>query len=176
MPNVGSVVQVTGPVVDCRFTTDTLPEINNAIKIKDAERNIDLTCEVAQHLGDDMVRTIALATTDGLVRGMPAEDTGEAITVPVGEATLGRVFNLLGEPIDEAGPVNAEAKSSIHREPPKFTEQSVKVELLQTGLKVIDLLVPFNKGGKCHERPPSPPTREGRGEGFPWVGQNRIAA
>ncbi|MEX2244913.1 MAG: F0F1 ATP synthase subunit beta [Fimbriimonadaceae bacterium] len=148
MPNVGTVVQVMGPVVDVRFNTDALPEINNAIKIQVADRGIDLTCEVAQHLGDDMVRTVALATTDGLVRGMPAEDTGGPITVPVGEATLGRVFNLLGDPIDERGPVNATKRSSIHRQPPPFTDQSVKVELLQTGLKVVDLLVPFNKGGK----------------------------
>ncbi|HXH62506.1 MAG TPA: F0F1 ATP synthase subunit beta, partial [Fimbriimonadaceae bacterium] len=148
MPNVGTVVQVTGPVVDVRFSTDSLPEINNAIKIKDADRKIDLTCEVAQHLGDDVVRTVALATTDGLVRGMPAEDTGGPIMVPVGDVTLGRVFNLLGDPIDERGPVNVTERASIHRQPPPFTEQSVKIEVLQTGLKVVDLLVPFNKGGK----------------------------
>jgi F-type H+-transporting ATPase subunit beta len=147
MPSVGSVVQVTGPVVDCRFA-ESLPEIYNAITIRDAARNIDLTCEVAQHLGDDMVRCVALASTDGLVRGMDANDTGAPITVPVGEATLGRVFNLLGNPIDNGGEAEASKRYPIHREPPKFSEQSVKVELLQTGLKVVDLLIPFNKGGK----------------------------
>ena len=137
-----------GPIVDVLFSTGSLPELNNAITIKDPERDINLVCEVAQHLGDGMVRTVALASTDGLVRGMPAEDSGDAIRVPVGEATLGRVFNLLGEPIDDKGPVNATQYNSIHRKPPVFTDQSVKVELLQTGLKVVDLLVPFNKGGK----------------------------
>jgi F-type H+-transporting ATPase subunit beta len=148
MPATGQVVQVLGPVVDVRFPAGELPELLNAIRIKDESRNIDLTCEAAQHLGDDIVRCIALSTTDGLVRGMPAEDTGGPITVPVGEKTLGRVFNLLGEPIDELGPVTDAPRLPIHRDPPKFTEQSVKTEILQTGLKVIDLLVPFNKGGK----------------------------
>jgi len=153
-----------GPVVDCRFSTDQLPEIFNAIEIKDEARGIDLVCEVAQHLGDDIVRTIALATTDGLKRGMAAVDTGAAISVPVGDATLGRVFNLLGKPIDileqgehadspEVRQRKAQAlaeapRHPIHRQPPAFNEQSVKVEILQTGLKVVDLLVPFNKGGK----------------------------
>ncbi|MFN3682846.1 MAG: F0F1 ATP synthase subunit beta [Fimbriimonadaceae bacterium] len=148
MPAEGTVIQVLGPVVDCRFSADTLPAIYNAIRIEDPERGINLVCEVAQHLGDDVVRTVALSTTDGLVRGMKAVDTGGPITVPVGEETLGRVFNLLGEPIDNAGPVNAKERHPIHRQPPAFTEQSTKVEILQTGLKVIDLLVPFNKGGK----------------------------
>ena len=148
MPAKGNIIQVLGPVVDIRFPTDELPTIYNAIEIKDEKRGINLTCEVAQHLGDDVVRTVALSTTDGLVRGMEAVDTGGPITVPVGEPTLGRVFNLLGEPIDNAGPVNAAKRLPIHRTPPGFPEQSVKVELLQTGLKVIDLLVPFNKGGK----------------------------
>jgi F-type H+-transporting ATPase subunit beta len=148
MPATGKVVQVLGPVVDVRFPAGQLPELLNAIRIKDESRNIDLTCEAAQHLGDDIVRCVALSTTDGLVRGMPAEDTGGPITVPVGEKTLGRVFNLLGEPIDELGPVTDAPRLPIHRDPPKFTDQSVKTEILQTGLKVIDLLVPFNKGGK----------------------------
>jgi F-type H+/Na+-transporting ATPase subunit beta len=149
MPGTGTVIQVMGPVVDCRFTTDSLPEIYNAIKIADPARGINLTCEVAQHLGDDIVRTIALASTDGLVRGMPAVDTGAAITVPVGNETLGRVFNLLGEPIDNGAPLSADVpKLPIHRQPPSFEEQSTKVELLATGLKVVDLLIPFNKGGK----------------------------
>ncbi|HVL40025.1 MAG TPA: F0F1 ATP synthase subunit beta [Fimbriimonadaceae bacterium] len=148
MPGVGTVIQVLGPVVDCRFPTDSLPEIYNAIEIKDAARGVDLTCEVAQHLGDDIVRTVALASTDGLVRGMPAADTGAPISVPVGDETLGRVFNLLGKPIDNGAAIQGERRMPIHRQPPSFEDQSVKVELLQTGLKVIDLLIPFNKGGK----------------------------
>jgi F-type H+-transporting ATPase subunit beta len=148
MPGTGKVIQVLGPVVDCRFPTDSLPEIFNAVIIQDAAKGINLTCEVAQHLGDDIVRTIALASTDGLVRGMEVVDQGGPITVPVGEATLGRVFNVLGEPIDNAGPAATEKRLPIHRTPPTFDEQSTKVELLQTGLKVVDLLIPFNKGGK----------------------------
>ncbi|MCB8932170.1 MAG: F0F1 ATP synthase subunit beta [Chthonomonadaceae bacterium] len=164
MPGVGTVIQVMGPVVDCRFPTDSLPEIYNALVIKDDARGVDLTCEVAQHLGDDIVRTVALKSTDGLVRGMQAQDTGGPIQVPVGEATLGRVFNLLGQPIDVLtegehadAPEVREAKAKalaeaprlpIHRQPPSYEEQSTKVELLQTGLKVVDLLIPFNKGGK----------------------------
>ncbi|MBN8690320.1 MAG: F0F1 ATP synthase subunit beta [Armatimonadetes bacterium] len=164
MPSVGKVIQVMGPVVDCRFSTDSLPGIYNAISIVDEKRGINLTCEVAQHLGDDIVRTVALASTDGLVRGMDAVDSGNPIKVPVGDATLGRVFNLLGNPIDilesgeHAGTAEQrQAKAAklaeaprlpIHRQPPTFKDQSVKVELLVTGLKVIDLLVPFNKGGK----------------------------
>jgi F-type H+-transporting ATPase subunit beta len=149
MPLEGQVLQVLGPVVDIRFPTETLPAINNAIEIKDAARGINLVCEVAQHLGDDTVRTVALSTTDGLVRGMSAVDTGSPIMVPVGEVTLGRVFNLLGKPIDNGEEIPADAmRLPIHREPPPFTEQNVKVELLETGLKVIDLLMPFNKGGK----------------------------
>lgn len=148
MATTGTVVQVTGPVVDCRFPTDSLPEVNNALLIQDAGRNIDLTVEVAQHLGDDTVRCVALSSTDGLTRGMNAVDTGAPIMVPVGEATLGRVFNLLGKPIDNAGDVKAEKYYPIHRDPPAFSQQNVTVELLQTGLKVVDLLIPFNKGGK----------------------------
>jgi len=148
MPGVGTVIQVMGPVVDCRFAADSLPHIYNAVIIKDAAQEIDLVCEVAQHLGDDIVRTIALSTTDGLQRGMKAEDTGAPISVPVGEETLGRVFNLLGNPIDNGGDVKTAKRLPIHRQPPGFDEQSTKVELLQTGLKVVDLLIPFNKGGK----------------------------
>ncbi len=148
MSNVGTVVQVTGPVVDCRFPTEALPEIYNALIIRDEKRKIDLTCEVAQHLGDDMVRAIALSSTDGLVRGMSAEDQGQPIQVPVGEKTLGRVFNLLGKVIDGGDPVTDTPMYPIHRSAPLFSQQNVKVELLQTGLKVVDLLIPFNKGGK----------------------------
>ncbi len=148
MANIGKVVQVMGPVVDVRFGDGQLPAIYNAIKIKDESRGIDLTCEVAQHLGDDIVRTVALSSTDGLVRGMKAVDTGAPITVPVGRETLGRLFNLLGEPIDERGPVNASQFAPIHKPAPSLDEQNVRTEILETGLKVIDLLCPFNKGGK----------------------------
>ncbi len=148
MANIGKVVQVMGPVVDARFSNGELPAIYNAIKIKDEARGINLTCEVAQHLGDDIVRTIALSSTDGLVRGMDAIDTGAPIAVPVGRETLGRLFNLLGEPIDERGPVNATRFEPIHKHPPALEEQNVRTEILETGLKVIDLLCPFNKGGK----------------------------
>ncbi|MCE9560151.1 MAG: F0F1 ATP synthase subunit beta [Armatimonadetes bacterium] len=164
MASIGRVIQILGPVVDCRFSTGQLPGIYNAVSIRDEKRGIDVIVEVAQHLGDDIVRCVAMASTDGLTRGMEAHDTGDAIIVPVGDATLGRVFNLLGKPIDiletgeHAGTAEeraARAKSledapklAIHRQPPTFDQQSVKVELLVTGLKVIDLLVPFNKGGK----------------------------
>lgn len=148
MSNVGHVVQVLGPVVDCRFPNDSLPQINNAVRIRDENTNVDLTCEVAQHLGDDVVRCVALDGTDGLERGASAEDTGGPIMVPVGEETLGRVFNLLGQPIDERGPVETAKRYPIHRAPPAFDQQNVRVELLETGLKVVDLLIPFNKGGK----------------------------
>jgi F-type H+-transporting ATPase subunit beta len=149
MPATGTIVQVLGPVVDIRFPAGELPEIYNAVKVADPQRGIDLTVEVGQHLGDDTVRCVALSSTDGLVRGMNAADTGGPITVPVGDVTLGRVFNLLGNPIDEGAPVAADAKRlPIHRPSPKFEDQSVKTEILATGLKVVDLLVPFNKGGK----------------------------
>src|SRR5580700_3436232 len=131
MPGTGKVITVVGPVVDIRFSADTLPQIYNAIEINDPARNIELTCEVAQHLGDDVVRTIALASTDGLIRGMDAVDTGASISVPVGDETLGRVFNVLGKPIDNGAPVKGTKRHPIHREPPSYEEQSTKVELLQ---------------------------------------------
>ena len=117
MPATGTVIQVIGPVVDCRFSKDSLPEIYNAIDIKDEKRGVDLVCEVAQHLGDDVVRTVALASTDGIVRGMAATDTGSPIMVPVGDETLGRVFNLLGKPIDNGDPVKGTKLMPIHRLP-----------------------------------------------------------
>jgi F-type H+-transporting ATPase subunit beta len=144
----GSIVQVQGPVVDVSFQAGQLPPINNAVTIQDPTRDIDLTVEVAQHLGNDVVRCIAMSSTDGLVRGMPAEDTGQPIVVPVGRETLGRVFNLLGRPVDEKGPVTAKEFWPIHRPSPSFAEQSAAQEVLETGLKVIDLLTPFLKGGK----------------------------
>jgi len=149
MPGTGSVIQILGPIVDCRFPKQELPSIFNAVKIDVPDKGINLTCEVAQHLGDNIVRTIALSTTDGLVRGMEVVDTGSAIQVPVGNATLGRVFNLLGQPIDNGEPIPKDNPTyPIHRTPPTFEEQSTRVELLPTGLKVVDLLTPFNKGGK----------------------------
>jgi|SRR5579872_1044216 len=144
----GNIVQVQGPVVDVGFNAGELPAIYNAVTIKEPDRNIDLTVEVAQHLGNDVVRCIAMSSTDGLVRGMPAEDTGQSITVPVGEATLGRVLNLLGQPVDEKGPINAELRWPIHRPAPTFADQSSAQDVLETGLKVVDLLTPFLKGGK----------------------------
>jgi len=146
--NVGKIVQVIGPTVDCEFASDKLPNILNAIKIKDEEKGIDLIVEVATHIGENMVRCIAMASTDGLVRGMPAVDTGQPITVPVGEVTLGRVFDLLGNPIDELGDVKAETRYPIHANPPPFVEQQTSAEFFETGIKVIDLLEPYVKGGK----------------------------
>jgi F-type H+-transporting ATPase subunit beta len=149
----GRVVQVMGPVVDIEFERGYLPAIYNAIKIKHkaqnaGERDIDLTVEVAVHLGDNVVRTVAMASTDGLVRGMEAEDTGAPISVPVGPPTLGRVFNVLGEPIDLQPLGEVTRRDPIHRKAPEFVEQATTVEILETGIKVIDLLAPYIKGGK----------------------------
>jgi len=147
--NVGKVVQVIGPTVDCEFNADKLPALLNAIKIEDAERNIDLTVEVSLHLGDNVVRCVALASTDGLVRGMPVVDTGSPITVPVGECSLGRIFNLLGEPLDDLGPLGDDVERwPIHRPAPSFADQATSAEMFETGIKVIDLLEPYSKGGK----------------------------
>ncbi|HZG59005.1 MAG TPA: F0F1 ATP synthase subunit beta [Anoxybacillus sp.] len=150
----GRVLQVMGPVVDVKFENGHLPAIYNALKIKHKARNenevdVDLTLEVALHLGDDTVRTIAMASTDGLIRGMEVIDTGAPISVPVGEVTLGRVFNVLGEPIDLGEEIPADARrDSIHKQAPKFEELSTQVEILETGIKVVDLLAPYIKGGK----------------------------
>ncbi len=145
----GEIVQVVGPSVDIRFPANQVPRILNAVKIEYPDKGIDLTLEVAQHIGNDTVRCIALASTDGLVRGMKAKDLGVPISVPVGEQTLGRIFNLLGVAIDEKGPIlHPEKKSPIHREPPSFEEQLPVSSILETGLKVIDLLAPYPKGGK----------------------------
>ena len=144
----GHIVQVQGPVVDLGFEPGELPPINNAVTIREDSRGIDLTVEVAQHLGNDVVRCIAMSTTDGLVRGMAAEDTGKPISVPVGREALGRVMNILGKPIDERGPINATEYWPIHRPAPSFADQSSAQEVLETGLKVVDLLTPFLKGGK----------------------------
>ena len=146
----GKVAQVMGPVVDIEFPPDQLPELYNAIHITaDAEaRHIDLVVEASQHLGDNLVRCIAMASTDGLVRGDAALDTGQPIAVPVGPPTLGRLFNLLGEPIDELPPVESPHVWPIRRPAPPFSEQSVSQEQFVTGLKVVDLLAPFPRGGK----------------------------
>jgi len=145
---VGKIVQIQGPVVDAQFAPGELPRILNALTIADPAHNSNLTVEVSQHLGNDVVRCIAMSSTDGLMRGMDVNDTGESITVPVGNATLGRVFNLLGSPIDERGPVNAEKRYPIHRSAPTLEDQSANIEILETGIKVIDLLCPYPKGGK----------------------------
>ncbi len=148
--NVGKVVQVIGPVVDLAFPEGQLPNILNAIDIKNSNNAsaVDLVVEVAQHLGDNTVRCIAMDSTDGLVRGMAATDRGGPITCPVGKAALGRIMNVVGRPVDEKGPINSEKELPIHRAAPDFTEQSTEVNLLETGIKVIDLLIPFPKGGK----------------------------
>jgi F-type H+-transporting ATPase subunit beta len=144
----GKIVQVQGPVVDIAFEPNELPAILNAITIDDNDKNLHLVVEVSQHLGNDNVRCIAMNSTDGLVRGMPSVDTGGPITVPVGKETLGRVLNLLGNEIDERGPVECKERWPIHRPPPSFEEQAAANEVLETGLKVIDLLTPYLKGGK----------------------------
>ncbi len=146
---MGKVVQVIGPTVDLEFPSDQLPNILNAIKIEDPSRGIDLTVEVALHVGDNLVRCVALASTDGLVRGMTAYDTGGPISVPVGDVTLGRLFNLLGDPLDDLGPIPDSAKRyPIHRSAPPLSEQETKATMFETGIKVVDLLEPYAKGGK----------------------------
>ena len=146
MENKGTLIQIIGPVVDVKFPGD-LPRIYNAIKIELEEGKI-LVAEVQQHLGNNVVRAVAMDGTDGLQRGMKVSDTGAAITIPVGKAVLGRILNVLGEPIDEAGEINAEETAPIHRDAPSFEEQGTGVEILETGIKVVDLLAPYLKGGK----------------------------
>ncbi|HEY4390073.1 MAG TPA: F0F1 ATP synthase subunit beta [Paenibacillus sp.] len=146
--NKGRVVSVMGAVVDIEFERGQLPEIYNAIKIVKQGDQGDLMLETSSHLGDNLVRCIAMSSTDGLVRGIDAIDLGAPISVPVGEITLGRVFNVLGETIDNKGQVEAEVNNPIHRDPPAFEELSTQSEILETGIKVIDLLAPYAKGGK----------------------------
>ena len=143
---IGKVVQVIGPVVDIKFDSDSLPNIYNEIRIDMGEK--ELIVEVEQHMGDDIVRTIAMESTDGLKRGMKALDMGRCISVPVGKEVLGRVFNVLGHPIDNAGKVEIKEMYPIHRPAPSFKEQSLEPEMFETGIKVIDLLAPYQKGGK----------------------------
>ena len=152
MGNFGRVTQVIGPVVDIEFDEDHLPQIYNAIHISDPGTDtgikVDLIAEVEQHLGENRVRCVGMEPTDGLVRGMKAEDLGEPIKMPVGKATLGRVLNVIGRPVDELGEVNAEDSWPIHRAAPKFEDQNTNIEMFETGIKVIDLLEPYLKGGK----------------------------
>ncbi len=143
--NIGRITQVMGAVVDVHFDGD-LPEILNALHVQNQGKTLVL--EVAQHLGEETVRTIAMDTTDGLVRGQQAVDTGDAIRMPVGPETLGRILNVIGEPVDERGPVKAKQTSPIHKPAPEFTDQSTEAEILSTGIKVVDLLAPYAKGGK----------------------------
>ena len=145
--NIGKITQVISAVLDIKFPQGGLPEINDAIEITTKDGGV-LTVEVAQHLGDDTVRCIALGPTDGLVRGMDAAATGGPIMVPVGEQTLGRIFNVLGQPIDNKEAPKTEKKLPIHRKAPSFEEQSTETEILETGIKVVDLLCPYQKGGK----------------------------
>jgi F-type H+/Na+-transporting ATPase subunit beta len=150
----GKIVQVIGPVVDVEFETGKLPPIYNALLVQGVENkdvfaySQKLTLEVAQHLGESHVRTIAMAATEGLSRGMSVEDTGSPITVPVGKETLGRILNIVGEPVDKGAPIQAKKTYPIHRPAPPFDQQSTKVEMFETGIKVVDLLEPYTKGGK----------------------------
>ncbi|MEH2002022.1 MAG: F0F1 ATP synthase subunit beta [Nostoc sp.] len=149
--NIGYITQIIGPVVDVKFPGGKLPKIYNALKItgtNEAGQEINLTVEVQQLLGDNQVRTVAMSSTEGLVRGLEVSDTGASISVPVGKATLGRILNVLGEPVDNRGPVNAEATLPIHRSAPKFTDLETKPSVFETGIKVVDLLTPYRRGGK----------------------------
>ena len=146
--NKGKVKQVIGPVVDVEFEPEKLPAIYNAVRIHNAAQQTELIAEVAQHVGEATVRCVAMSPTDGLVRGAEVVDAGSPITVPVGEGTLGRIMNVIGDPIDEQGEIQAEKRYPIHRPAPSFQEQSTEIEILETGVKVIDFLTPFPKGGK----------------------------
>jgi F-type H+-transporting ATPase subunit beta len=149
--NFGYITQIIGPVVDVKFPAGHLPEIYNALKVtgkNDAGQDIFVVCEVQQLLGDNQVRAVSMSTTDGMIRGMQAEDTGAPISVPVGPATLGRIFNVVGDPVDNLGPVNTNDRLPIHRSAPAFTELETKPAVFETGIKVIDLLAPYRRGGK----------------------------
>jgi len=149
--NIGYITQIIGPVIDAKFPAGKMPQIYNAVIVKgtnEAGQEVSVTCEVQQLLGDNQVRAISMSTTDGLVRGMEVTDTGAPITVPVGPATLGRIFNVLGESIDNMGPVNNEETFPIHRPAPKLTELETKPSVFETGIKVVDLLAPYRRGGK----------------------------
>src|SRR5689334_20218387 len=148
---MGKITQVLGAVVDVEFSDSSLPPIYNALKVSNpaiSDQPWNLVLEVAQHLGENTVRCVAMDTTEGLVRGIEVMDTGDGITVPVGEETLGRVLNVIGQPVDEMGPVNAKKTYPIHRPTPEFVDQETKVQSLETGIKVVDLLAPYARGGK----------------------------
>src|ERR1041384_4728339 len=148
----GKVVQVIGPVIDVEFSEHYLPEIYTALRVVstgfEVPNPIDIICEVEQHLGEGRVRTVSMKPTEGVVRGMKAIDTGGPITMPVGEATLGRVLNVIGEPVDNLRPVRAETRAPIHRHAPLLEEQSTELQMFETGIKVVDLIQPFLRGGK----------------------------
>jgi F-type H+-transporting ATPase subunit beta len=147
----GYITQIIGPVVDVKFPNGKMPAIYNALIVKgtnEAGQEMSVTCEVQQLLGDNQVRAVSMTSTDGLVRGMEASDTGAPISVPVGKATLGRIFNVLGETVDNQGPVNTDERSPIHREAPKLTDLETKPSVFETGIKVVDLLTPYRRGGK----------------------------
>ncbi len=149
--NVGYITQIIGPVVDVKFPGGKMPQIYNALIVtgkNEAGQDISVTCEVQQLLGDNQVRAVSMTSTDGMVRGMEAADTGKPISVPVGKATLGRIFNVTGEPVDNLGPVTADKTSPIHRSAPAFTELETKPSIQETGIKVVDLLAPYRRGGK----------------------------
>jgi F-type H+-transporting ATPase subunit beta len=149
--NTGVLTKIIGPVVDVEFPSGKMPQIYNALKIEgknEAGQDVSVTCEVQQLLGDNQVRAVAMSTTDGLVRGMEVVDTGAAINVPVGPGTLGRIFNVLGEPVDNRGPVNTEETFPIHRPAPKLTDLETTASVFETGIKVLDLLAPYRRGGK----------------------------
>src|SRR5512137_2242154 len=147
----GKITQVIGPVVDVEFPAGGLPEIYTACTVTNPgidARQDNLVIEVAQHLGENTARCVAMDSTEGLVRGMPVRDTGHPITMPVGKEVLGRILNVVGDPVDERGPVQATQRRPIHRPPPSLVEQNVKIEAFETGIKVIDLLAPYLRGGK----------------------------
>src|SRR5512139_3994029 len=147
----GKITQVIGPVVDVEFPAGSLPDIYTALSVTNPgidTRQDNLVIEVAQHLGERTARCVAMDSTDGLVRGMPVKNTGAPISVPVGKEVLGRILNVVGDPVDERGPVNATRRFPIHRPPPTLVEQNVKIEAFETGIKVIDLLAPYLRGGK----------------------------
>ncbi|MGH6913585.1 MAG: F0F1 ATP synthase subunit beta, partial [Geminicoccales bacterium] len=152
-PGTGRVVQVIGPVLDVEFEADELPEIYNALRLEVPGENgrepVELVAEVQQHIGRNQVRAVAMSSTDGVTRGMPVRDEGHSITVPVGDAALGRILNVLGEPVDRGDPIPADVERwPIHREAPKFMALEPKTEIFETGIKVVDLLAPYVKGGK----------------------------
>jgi F-type H+-transporting ATPase subunit beta len=144
--NIGKIVQIIGPVIDVRFESGVIPQIYNALEVENRDER--LVIEVFHHIGDDMVRCVAMSSTDGLVRGMKVKDTGGPIKVPVGQEVLGRIFNVLGETVDDAGEVKVQKYFPIHRDAPSFEEQKAASEIFETGIKVIDLLAPYAKGGK----------------------------